>query len=58
MRFLERNRSPLITNLPVITEVVYVLDFSGQAQRDFLSWAQLALTIDAHTAVESPPCDL
>lgn len=54
VRFLERNRSPLITNLPVITEVVYVLDFSGQAQRDFLSWAQLALTIDAHTAEDLP----
>ncbi|MEZ5582129.1 MAG: PIN domain-containing protein [Candidatus Competibacteraceae bacterium] len=49
LRFVERNRRPLITNLPVITEVVYVLDFSGEAQRDFLFWAQQALTIDAGT---------
>ena len=54
VRFLERNRCPLITNLPVITEVVYVLDFSGQAQRDFLSWVQPALTIDPHTAEDLP----
>jgi predicted nucleic acid-binding protein len=54
VRFLERNRWLLITNLPVITEVVYVLDFSGEAQRDFLSWVQPALTIDSHTADDLP----
>ena len=37
VRFLRRHRSPLISNLPVVTEVVYVLDFSSEAQRDFLS---------------------
>lgn len=54
VQFLERNRLPLITNLPVIIEVVYVLDFSGEAQRDFLSWAPPALTIDSHTAEDLP----
>ena len=54
VRFIERNRQPLITNLPVVTEVVYVLDFSGEAQRDFLSWAQPALTIDTGTVNDLP----
>lgn len=54
VRFLERNRLLLITNLPVIIEVVYVLDFSGEAQRDFLSWVQPALTIDPHTVEDLP----
>lgn len=49
VRFVESNREPLITNLPVVTEVVYVLDFSGEAQQDFLGWAQRALAIDAGT---------
>ena len=44
----------MITNLPVVTEVVYVLDFSGEAQRDFLSWAQQALTIDIRTVDDLP----
>lgn len=54
VRFLRRNRLPLITNLPVVTEVVYVLDFSNEAQRDFLSWAQQALTIDTDTVENLP----
>ena len=54
VRFLQRNRLPLISNLPVITEVVYVLDFSSEAQRDFLSWAQQALTIDTGTVADLP----
>ena len=54
VRFLRRNRLPLISNLPVITEVVYVLDFSREAQRDFLSWAQQALTIDTGTVADLP----
>mgnify|MGYP003374100667 FL=1 len=52
VRFVEENREPLITNLPVVTEVVYVLDFSGEAQRDFLGWAQRALAIDAGTVAD------
>ncbi|MFZ1642852.1 MAG: PIN domain-containing protein [Candidatus Contendobacter sp.] len=54
VHFIERNRLPLTTNLPVVTEVVYVLDFSGEAQRDFLSWVQQALTIDLRTVEDLP----
>lgn len=54
VRFLQRNRLPLISNLLVITEVVYVLDFSSEAQRDFLSWAQQALIIDTGTVEDLP----
>ncbi|KAA6182217.1 PIN domain-containing protein [Thiohalocapsa marina] len=48
--FLRGLRHPLVTNLPVITEVVYMLDFAPQAQRDFLFWAEGALTIDTETS--------
>jgi predicted nucleic acid-binding protein len=44
----------LITNLPVITEVVYVLDFSHQAQQDFLFWAEQACHIDGDTTQDLP----
>lgn len=54
VRFIECNRQPLIINLPVVTEVVYVLDFSGEAQHDFLFWAQQALTIDTGTVDDLP----
>jgi predicted nucleic acid-binding protein len=52
--FVRSIRGPLITNLPVITEVVYMLDFSAQAQRDFLFWAEQALTIDTETPSDLP----
>jgi len=38
----------------VVTEVVYMLDFSPQAQRDFLFWAEQALTIDTGTRADFP----
>jgi predicted nucleic acid-binding protein len=44
----------LVTNLPVLTEVVYVLDFSPRAQRDFLFWAEASLRIDVETAGDLP----
>lgn len=44
---LKGNR--LHTNLPVITEVVHMLDFSRQAQRDFLLWVKQAAQIDGNT---------
>jgi uncharacterized protein len=47
-------RAHLITNLPVVTEVVYMLDFSPQAQRDFLFWAEQALVIDTETVADLP----
>ena len=52
--FLESGQGRLITNLPVITEVVYVLDFSPTAQRDFLYWAERALHIDQNTLADMP----
>lgn len=42
--------SRLHTNLPVITEVVHMLDFSQQAQQDFLFWVSQATQIDGNTA--------
>ncbi len=44
----------LVTNLAVMTEVVYMLDFSLQAQRDFLFWAESALVIDTDTVADLP----
>lgn len=36
--FLRMNRAPLVTTMPVITEVMYLLDFSIHAQSDFMEW--------------------
>jgi predicted nucleic acid-binding protein len=52
--FIKGLSDPLTTNLPVVTEVVYVLDFSIQAQRDFLFWAERALHIDIGTREDLP----
>nr|VFJ86493.1 MAG: hypothetical protein BECKLFY1418B_GA0070995_100357 [Candidatus Kentron sp. LFY]VFK13744.1 MAG: hypothetical protein BECKLFY1418C_GA0070996_100431 [Candidatus Kentron sp. LFY] len=52
--FVRDLRGHLVTNLPVMTEVVYMLDFSHQAQRDFLYWAEQALTIDRETPGDLP----
>ena len=52
--FLSGKPGRLITNLPVITEVTYMLDFSPATQRDFLGWAEQALNIDQHTVDDLP----
>jgi predicted nucleic acid-binding protein len=52
--FMRELGGSLVTNLPVITEVVYMLEFSPQAQRDFLFWVEGAVTIDAETARDLP----
>jgi len=52
--FLTRASQKLIANLPVLTEVVYLLDFSQVSQRAFLNFAQEALTIDQQTATDLP----
>ncbi|MBK5965842.1 hypothetical protein CCR95_17580 [Thiocystis minor] len=44
----------LVTNLPVITEVMYMLDFSARAQHDFLRWVERAASIDTATADDLP----
>lgn len=52
--FIRDVTAQLTTNVPVLTEVVFVLDFSTRAQRDFLFWVQKALTIDTDTAADLP----
>lgn len=44
----------LVTNFAVVTEVVYMLDFSPQAQRDFLFWAERSLILDTGTGADLP----
>lgn len=36
--FLKQLKSRLVSNLAVLTEVSYLLDFSVEAQKDFLRW--------------------
>ena len=38
LQFLKNYKGRLITTLPVLTEVCYMLDFNIQAQLDFLDW--------------------
>ncbi|WP_176722267.1 type II toxin-antitoxin system VapC family toxin [Candidatus Thiosymbion oneisti] len=52
--FVRDLRRRLVTNLPVITEVVYMLDFAPQAQQDFLFWGEQSLTIDVDTTEDFP----
>jgi len=52
--FIATEPGRLVSNLPVLTEVTYMLDFSLDAQRDFLAWAEQALTIDQHTVGDLP----
>jgi predicted nucleic acid-binding protein len=49
LRFVEAHRGPLVTNVAVLTEVCYLLDFSVEAQRDFLEWVEQAVDVDTHT---------
>jgi predicted nucleic acid-binding protein len=36
--FIRSNRTPLVTTLASVTETLHMLDFSRQAQLDFLEW--------------------
>ena len=47
--FIENLEGNLYTNIAVITEVVHLLDFSQQAQQDFLGWVEQAVIIDQST---------
>ncbi|HUG94132.1 MAG TPA: PIN domain-containing protein [Planctomycetaceae bacterium] len=38
--FIRRFRGTAVSNLAVVTEVMYLLDFSHQAQTDFLEWVR------------------
>jgi hypothetical protein len=50
LSFIEKNQAALFTTLPVITEVVFLLDFSREAQADFLEWV-------IRGGVSVVPCD-
>jgi len=54
VHFVRDLSDALVTNLPVLTEVVYMLDFSAQAQRDFLYWSEGAMAIDTETRGDFP----
>ncbi|MCB2262062.1 MAG: PIN domain-containing protein [Candidatus Thiosymbion ectosymbiont of Robbea hypermnestra] len=54
VQFVRNLSDGLVTNLPVITEVIYMLDFSAQAQRDFLYWSEGAMVIDTKTRGDFP----
>jgi uncharacterized protein len=54
VEFVRNHRSPLITNLPVLTEATFLLRFSVAAQSDLLWWAHRALEIDQATAADLP----
>lgn len=54
LAFVRNLSGTLVTNLPVITEVVYMLDFARQAQRDFLFWTETAITVDDETRADFP----
>jgi len=49
VRFIQNLQGNLYTNIAVITEVVHMLDFSQQAQQDFLTWVEQAVIIDQGT---------
>ncbi|TGL88229.1 PIN domain-containing protein [Leptospira congkakensis] len=40
LKFLKSYRGELISSWPVITEVIYLLSFSVEAQSDFLEWIE------------------
>jgi uncharacterized protein len=54
VEFVKEVAGRLTINLPVVTEVVYMLDFSPQAQRDFLFWVERSTTIDTGTGEDLP----
>lgn len=53
-QFIQQLTGRLHTNIAVITEVVHMLDFSPQAQQDFLFWVQQSVAIDEHTVSDWP----
>ena len=52
--FLDRPGTTFVTNIPAMTEVVYLLRYSHEAQLAFLSFAGEALEIDEQTAASLP----
>jgi predicted nucleic acid-binding protein len=54
IEFVRNHGAGLITNVPVLTEVAFLLRFSADAQRDFLWWAHNTIEIDQETAKDLP----
>jgi len=52
LQFIRANKQPLVTNVPVLTEACWVLDFSLAAQRDCLTWVSQTLRVDGETALD------
>ena len=52
--FVRHCRSRLVSNLPVLTEATFLLQFSARAQRDLLLWAHQSIEIDQATAGDLP----
>jgi len=49
VQFIQHTQGKLHSNLAVVTEVVHLLDFSQQAQQDFLQWVHQAVQLDEQT---------
>ena len=54
VRFLAQPSQLLITSVPVLTEVIYLLDYSVDTQQAFLVWAHQSLDIDDAAGRELP----
>lgn len=54
VRFIRQLQGQLHSNIAVITEVVHMLDFSQQAQWDFLSWVPKAIELDEDVVLDWP----
>jgi predicted nucleic acid-binding protein len=54
VKFIADCRSRFITNLPVLTEATFLLQFSVEAQRDLLLWVHGSFEIDQGTASDLP----
>ena len=52
--WLEKARKPLVTNIAVVTEISYLLEFSVELQTGFLRWASGNLQIDDATERDLP----
>jgi uncharacterized protein len=54
VKFIAEHRAHLITNLPVLTEATFLLQFSVEAQCDLLLWVHRSFEVDQNTAADLP----
>ena len=52
VNFIRQLQDQLHSNIAVVTEVVHMLDFSQQAQQDFLNWAPKAIVLDEDVVLD------